>query len=91
MISKKAKIVCSVKVSRLEFLSLPNAEKFQLIFYKLRCVEPWSQETDSLKTRAELAVIHTYVGNQAILSSKCKPTKEKGSEDCLWTRIFTFL
>ena len=24
-------------------------------------------------------------------ASQCKQTKEQGSEDCLWTRIFTFL
>ena len=53
---------------------------------------------DSLKTRAGLAILHTYVENQAILepillyrASKCKQTKEQGSEDCLWTYIFTFL
>ena len=52
----------------------------------------------SLKTRADLAILHTYVENQAILepillyrASKCKQTKEQGSEDCLWTHIFTFL
>ena len=54
--------------------------------------------TDSLETRAELAVLRTYVENQTILepillyrASKCKQTKEQGSEDCLWTHIFTFL
>ena len=56
-----------------------------------------SQETDSLKTRAELAVLHTYVENQTRLepillyrASKCKQTKEQGSEDCLWTHILPF-
>ena len=46
--------------------------------------------TDSLETRAELAVLRTYRENQAILqpillypASKCKQTKEQGSEDCL--------
>ena len=54
--------------------------------------------TYSLETRAEPAVLRTYVENQAILepillyrASKCKQTKEQGSEDCLWTHIFTFL
>ena len=54
--------------------------------------------TDRLKTRAELDVLRTYVENQAILepillylASKYKQTKEQGSEDCLWTHIFTFL
>ena len=53
---------------------------------------------DSLEARAELAVLCTYVENQAILEpillyqpSKCEQTKEQGSEDCLWTHIFTFL
>ena len=52
---------------------------------------------DSLETRAELAVLHSYVENQAILepillyrTSKCKQTKEQDSEYCLWTYIFTF-
>ena len=53
---------------------------------------------DSLETWAELAVLRSYVENQAIAepilpyqASKCKQTKEQGSEDCLWTHIFTFL
>ena len=53
---------------------------------------------DSLETRVELAILRTYVENQAILepillyrASKCKQTKEQGSKDCLWTHIFTFL
>ena len=62
------------------------------------CIGPLSQETDSLEAQAEPAVLCTYVENQAILepiliyrASKCKQTKEQGSEDCLWTDIFTFL
>ena len=54
--------------------------------------------TDSLETRAELAVLRTYIENQAILepillylASKYKQTKEQGSEDYLWTHSFTFL
>ena len=54
--------------------------------------------TYSLETQAEPAVLRTYVENQDILesillyrASKCKQTKEQGSEDCLWTHIFTFL
>ena len=50
--------------------------------------------TDSLETRAKPAVLH----NQAILepillyrASKCKQSKQQGSEDCLWTHAFTFL
>ena len=45
-----------------------------------------SQETDSLETRAELAVLRTYVENQTRLepillyrASKCKQTKEQGT------------
>ena len=56
------------------------------------------KQKESLEARAEVAVLHTYVENQAILepillywASKCKQTKEQGSEDCLWTHIFTFL
>ena len=52
----------------------------------------------SLETRTKLAVLHNYVENQAILepillyrASKCKQTKEQGSEDCLCTHICTFL
>ena len=51
-----------------------------------------------LETRAGLAVLRTYVENHAILepiplywASKCKQTKEQGSEDCLWTHILNFL
>ena len=46
---------------------------------------------------AELAVLRSYVENQAILetirlyrASKCKQTKEQGSEDSLWTHILPF-
>ena len=53
---------------------------------------------DSLETRAEMTVLLTYVENQAIpepillyRASKYRQTKEQGSEDCLWTHIFTFL
>ena len=53
---------------------------------------------DSLETRAELAVLRSYVEHQAILepillyrASKCMQTKEQGCEDCLRTHIFTFL
>ena len=50
---------------------------------------------DSLETQAELAILRTYVDNQAILEpillyrgSKCKQTKDQGREDWLWTNIF---
>ena len=56
------------------------------------------KQKDSLETQAELSVLSTYVENEAILEpillyrgSKCKQTKEQGSEGCLWTHIFTFL
>ena len=59
---------------------------------------PIVKEIDSLEKWAELAVLRIYVENQAILepillyrASKCKQTKDQGSEDCLWTHIFTFL
>ena len=45
---------------------------------------------DSLETQVELAVLRTYVENQAIpepillhRASTCKQTKEQDSEDCL--------
>ena len=53
---------------------------------------------DSLETQAGVAVLRTYVENQAMLepillyrASNCKQTKEQDSEDCLWAHIFTFL
>ena len=39
MISEKLKIVCSVTVSRLEFVPVPIADHLQTNFYKLACVE----------------------------------------------------
>ena len=39
MVSKILKIVCSVKVSRLEFVSLPTADQLQPNFYKLASEE----------------------------------------------------
>ena len=51
-----------------------------------------------MEIRAELAVLRSYVENQAILepivlyrTSNCKQTKEQGNECFLWTYIFTFL
>ena len=48
------------------------------------------KQKESLEARAEVAVLRTYVENQAILeptlvyqASKCKQTKEQGGEDCL--------
>ena len=56
------------------------------------------KRADSLETRAELAVLRSYVESQGILEPilfyqplKCTQTKEQGSEDCLWIHIFTFL
>ena len=50
---------------------------------------------DSLETRAELAILRTYVESQAILepiflyrASIYKQTKEQGKEDCLWDSYF---
>ena len=39
IISKKLKFVCSVTVSRLEFVSVPIADQLQPNFDKLLCVE----------------------------------------------------
>ena len=39
MVSKKMKIVCSVKVYRLEFVSLTLADQLQPNFYKRSCLE----------------------------------------------------
>ena len=39
MVSKKFKIICSVKVSRLKFVSLPSADQLQQNFNKLLYVE----------------------------------------------------
>ena len=45
---------------------------------------------EKLETRGELAVLHSYIKDQAILepillyrASKCKQTEKQGSEDCL--------
>ena len=69
---------------------------FSLSFLKT-IGKPQSQETDSLETRAGLAVIRVYIENQAILElillnrvSKCKQTKEQDSEDCLCIHILPF-
>ena len=39
MVSKKSKIVCSVKVCRLKLVSLPFADQLQPNFFKLPCLE----------------------------------------------------
>ena len=72
-----------------------SVTKFDPQIYSNHSHKKWK---DSLETRAEPTVLCVYVKNQAILepillyrASKCKQTKEQGSEDCLWTHIFTFL
>ena len=52
----------------------------------------------SHKKRTELAVLRTYVENQAILetillyqASKCKQTKGQGSEDCLFLPYYKII
>ena len=50
MVSKKSKIVCSVKVCRLEFVSLPFADQLQPNFYKLPCLEQKITKLDSKST-----------------------------------------
>ena len=46
MVSKMLKIVCSVKVSRLEFVYLPTADQLQPNFYKLQCAEQRTAKLD---------------------------------------------
>ena len=60
-------------------------------------VKTQSQETNSLVIHAKLAVLRSYVENEAILESiplfrgsKCKQTKQKGSEDCYETISLPF-
>ena len=50
MLSKKSKIVCSVKVSRLEFVSLPIAEQLQPNFYILPRLEQRITKLDGKST-----------------------------------------
>ena len=54
------------------------------------------KQKHSLEILAKLAVLRTYVENQAILElillyrdSVCKQIKDQCSEECLWTHIFT--
>ena len=68
------------------------------IYAKEKLNHSHKKRKDSLETRAELAVLRTYVENQAKIeliflyrASKCKQTKKQDSEDCLRTHIFTFL
>ena len=46
MVSRKSKIVCSVKVSRQEFVSLPFEDQLQSNFYNLSCVEQKIRKLD---------------------------------------------
>ena len=69
-----------------------------LVILKIKFNHSHKKRKDSLETRAEPAILCVYVEYQAILepillyrASKCKQTKEQGSEDCLWTHIFIFL
>ena len=46
MLSKKSKIVCSVKITRLEFVSLPIADQLQPNFYILPYLEQMITKLD---------------------------------------------
>ena len=50
MISEKLKIVCSVTVSRLEFVPVPIADQLQSDFYNLSCVEQRITKLDCKST-----------------------------------------
>ena len=50
MVSKESKVVFSVKVSRLEFVSLVIADQLQPSFYKLPCVKQWITKLDRKST-----------------------------------------
>ena len=50
MVNKKSKIVCSVKVSRLEFFYLLIADQLQLNFNKLSCMEKGKKYHDGKST-----------------------------------------
>ena len=50
MASKKSKIVCSVKLCRMEFVSLPFADQLQPNFYKLPCLEQKITKVDRKST-----------------------------------------
>ena len=61
------------------------------------CKKSHKKRNDSLEIWVEPSVLCVYVENQAKIepillyrASKCKQTKEQGSDDCLWTHIFTF-
>ena len=58
MVGEKMKIFCSVKVSKLEFVSLPIADHLQSNFYKLPCVEPCTVLLNALNF-----YLHTFVFN----------------------------
>ena len=79
------------------FLDKKTNKFISVVIWRKQSI-PLFDDTIDISNRAELAVLRTYVENQAIIepillyrASKCKQTKEQGSEDCLWTHIFTFL
>ena len=55
MVSKKSKIVCSVKVSRLEFVSLPVVDQLQTNVYTLACVKQRITKLDWKSTMYSVA------------------------------------
>ena len=69
MVSKKLKIFCSVKVSKLEFVSLPIVDQLQPNFYKLPCVEQrvtkpyWKSTMHSAVKCPSVVKCHTFVFN----------------------------
>ena len=74
---------------------MPTQTLITLLPYQNLSQKKWK---GNLVTRAKLAVLWSYVENQAILkpilfyrASKHKQTKDEGSKDCYWTHIFTFL
>ena len=61
MISKKSKIVWSVKVSRLQFVSLSIADQIKPNFYKLPCVEQRITKLDWKRTMHSLVNVPTFL------------------------------
>ena len=73
MASKKLKIVCSVKVSRLEFVFLPVVDQLQRSFYKLPSVEQRITKLGRKSTMYQCCSVslnfylHTFVFNSSLV------------------------
>ena len=85
VVSRKSKIVCSVKLSRQEFVSLPFEDQLQSNFYNLPCVEQKIRKLDWKSTLCSVIIcpsIFIFIFSCLIFSGLLTLFRMGGGEEC---------